>query len=66
MMSSCCCSLAGTRACFTCPNGPNQYSPYMTYPVYYQNIPQTYPSPSKKITEKYDKDGKLIERIIEG
>ena len=52
-MVSCCCSLAGTRACETCPNSPMksiQFVPIM------QN---------QKIIEKYE-NGKLIERTIEG
>ena len=52
-MSTCCCSLAGTRACDTCPNGPSRY-PYQIWPIPIRT----------KIIEKYE-NGKLIERIIE-
>ncbi len=56
----CCCSLAGTSACLGCYMRNSNISYYPTYPDIY------YPKPYiKKITEKFDKDGKLIERITE-
>lgn len=54
-MLICNCALAGTRACLTCPQYQN-----MLYEQSWQ-----WPRPIKKITEKYDEKGKLIERIIE-
>ena len=41
-MQSCCCSLAGTRACLTCSNGPAFYpDPYLVrlYPPYFHEWP---------------------------
>ncbi len=66
MYITCCCSLAGTVACFTCPSR-YQYEWWRTPYTYYPAYPDiTYPKPhSKKIIEKFDKDGKLIERIVE-
>ena len=55
----CNCTLAGTAACLVCP----RYQQYLGDSNIY---PPTYlPSGNKKITEKFDKDGKLIERITE-
>jgi len=53
-MTICCCSLAGTRACETCPNNTDitRYGEWTYIPAY-------------KVIEKYDKDGNLIERITE-
>ena len=53
-MVSCCCSLAGTRACDSCPNGPSRGSSNY-FPI---------PMSGQRIIEKYQ-DGKLIERIVE-
>jgi hypothetical protein len=64
MANGCLCSLAGTAACKTCPSNVGSYGqnePY--YPGY--SIP--FPTTGKKttITEKFDKDGKLVERKME-
>jgi hypothetical protein len=48
----CCCSLAGTVACLNCPNRFQGY-----YPSW--NVP------TKKVIEKFDDKGNLIERITE-
>ena len=48
----CHCTLAGTRACWNCPNN--------TSFVLGPGNP-----PTRKITEEYDGDGRLIKRIIE-
>ncbi len=62
MYKICWCSLAGTAACARCNNNPQygEWSYYHTYP----NIPIRRFC-TKKITEKFDENGKLIERIIE-
>jgi hypothetical protein len=57
-MIACCCSMAGTKACLTCPQYQN-----MIWPDQASIMPNIYPT--RKTTEKYDKDGKIIERIIE-
>lgn len=67
-MRVCCCSLAGTDACKTCLNG--SVSTFTNYWNWWQDwyVPEGtgYVKNSyKKVTEKYDKDGKLIERIVE-
>lgn len=57
-MMSCCCSLAGTNACLTCPN----------YTIQQWVVPKEYievPKKTKRIIEKFNEDGKLIERITE-
>ena len=53
-MISCCCSLAGTRACDSCPNGPSRGSSNY-FPI---------PMSGQRIIEKYQY-GKLVERIVE-
>jgi ABC-type uncharacterized transport system auxiliary subunit len=60
-MNTCGCTLAGTNACLRCPNSNINYYPSTTwyYPFHSPVIT------GKKITEKFDKDGKLIERITE-
>lgn len=69
-MISCCCTLAGTRACDTCSAGPSQ-GHTITWPLNYGlttdgNITiDKSKEKQKRITEKFDKDGKLIERITE-
>lgn len=55
----CNCTLAGTRACLNCPN----YQQYFGLPQF--EPMKTFFPKKKKVTEKYDKDGSLIERIIE-
>ena len=57
-MITCCCSMAGTKACLACP----QYQNMM-----YSDQIKIYPNiiPTKKTIEKYNENGKLIERIIE-
>lgn len=73
-MISCCCSLAGTKACDTCSAGPSQggYTGFnITWPLNHGlktdgNMTIDKPKEKqKRITEKFDKDGKLIERITE-
>ena len=57
----CCCSLAGTRACFYCSRHPYQPEPSISQPI----IPCEFGiERPKRIIEKYE-DGKLIERIVE-
>lgn len=57
-MKACWCSLAGTRACLTCPNSdigwnsPKEHLDCIPYKI-------------KLVIEKFDKDGKLVERITE-
>lgn len=77
-MRVCCCSLAGTAACFTCSNRPVAYqdwtmpSPFHPFPfpppIPQWNAPGTgdasTPAPKKTTVEEYDKNGKLIRRII--
>ena len=61
-MGGCCCSLAGTVACKNCPNHAGFYG----YPEpFYPTCPPPFPVPDKKniITEKFDKDGNLVERV---
>lgn len=41
----CCCSLAGTRACDTCPNGPSNQMIGRWMPVYGSNPPQPWICP---------------------
>ena len=60
-MSTCCCTLAGTRACENCPNGPMRV-PWMGK---YEPIPYVQYPHTRRIVEKFDENGKLIERIIE-
>jgi hypothetical protein len=50
--------MAGTKACLTCPQYQN-----MIWPEQASIMPNIHPT--RKTTEKYDKDGKIIERIIE-
>lgn len=59
-MIVCWCSLAGTKACLNCSNNQynNQIENFNINPIYN-------PSPVKKITEIYDENGKLKQRIIE-
>lgn len=56
-MLTCMCTLAGTKACLACPAYQNQ----MWHDS--QTIPNV--KPVRKVTEKYDEAGNLIERIIE-
>jgi hypothetical protein len=59
-MSICCCSLAGTAACETCSNRP--YNSSRFNPLDYKLFT---PIKTKKVIERFDKDGKLVERIVE-
>lgn len=52
-MNICCCTLAGTKACLTCPN--NNFMQDYNNPIQ-TSIPTT-------IIEKFDEKGNLIERI---
>ncbi len=65
MYKICWCSLAGTAACARCNNNSwsSWYIPYVPYYPTYPDIPMK--SPAKKITEKFDKDGNVVERIVE-
>ena len=54
-MTTCCCALAGTRACQSCPNNSWSVPARDWY---------TMPVMGQRVIEKYQ-DGKLIERIIE-
>ena len=56
-MNFCLCTLAGTRACLTCP----QYIEYFGQSV--SGIPFQYPLKKTEVIEKFDENGKLIERI---
>ena len=59
---NCCCSLAGTRACLSCPNGWEWNGAlYWFIPPWVVGEPKP-----KRVIEKFDKDGKLIERVTEG
>lgn len=62
-MGACCCSLDGTRACLSCTNHQEEFTWTIPSGWYEQvkNIPR-----AKCIIEKFDKDGKIIERITEG
>jgi len=60
-MLVCSCSLAGTKACLSC----SQYIKYYGETSYLQIGKPFDFQRAQKITEKYDKDGNLIERIIE-
>lgn len=62
-MPACCCGLAGTNACRTCSNGPLFYQ-WDVLP-YHRTAWQTPRTPGRVI-EKFDTEGKLIERITEG
>jgi len=57
-MIACWCSLAGTKACLTCPQYQN-----MMWPTQTEILPNI--RPTRKTTEKFDENGRLIERIIE-
>lgn len=57
----CCCSLAGTQACMRCGRWREYYGDW-TAPIRYPIEPNVKP---KRIIEKFDKDGKLMERIVE-
>ena len=66
-MPACCCSLAGTRACDTCQNGASQYRGFfINIPIQENPMWEWTTATPKKIIEKFDKDGNLIERITEG
>lgn len=54
-MLICCCSLAGTKACLSCPNYINAFGGHI------QNEGSGF---NKKVTEYYE-DGKLVKRVIE-
>ena len=56
----CCCQMAGTKACDTCPNAPSRIIPLEIFHDF-----NSYISKSKKIIEKFDEKGNLIERITE-
>ena len=58
-MPVCGCTLAGTKACLTCPNNTIMQWSVPEYSLRYEPKRQ-------RIIEKFDKDGKLIERITEG
>lgn len=60
MSGSCCCSLAGTRACLTCPNNGGMAYQWPQYPYPYNN-PRTVPCEPVPIID-YDK---LAEKIAE-
>jgi hypothetical protein len=55
-MLICCCSLAGTKACLTCPQYLNQA---WTAPPFSNTVK------GRRVTKKYDDKGNLIEEIIE-
>ena len=61
-MLNCCCSMAGSKACLTCPAYINELDLY---------VMKTYPKPPvAKIhrtieTMEYDKEGRCIKRIVE-
>jgi hypothetical protein len=63
-MGGCSCSLAGTNACMTCGNGgvrdwhSNQY-------LYSKKYQMSQGSISKRVIEKFDSEGRLVERITE-
>mgnify|MGYP001411248134 CR=1 FL=1 len=52
----CCCSLAGTKACLSCPTYLND----IAFGVNKVNESYKY-----RVVEKFDENGKLIERITE-
>lgn len=56
----CCCSMAGTLACEECMRRQGYIKPYNSGIV---NMPR--PLKKRTVIEKFDKEGKLIERIIE-
>ena len=55
-MLACCCTLAGTAACKTCPSYVQMFGDHTVYPRFKPGL--------QRVTEKYE-DGKLVERIIE-
>ena len=71
---SCCCSLAGTAACLSCSQRQVMFTdwtyPHTNVPWWIPGYPETpapapvAPTPKKTTVEEYDKDGKLIRRII--
>lgn len=58
-MKVCWCTLAGTMACKNCPN--NSYYTGLSL----KEVEEFYNKKPKRIIEKFDQDGKLIERITE-
>jgi hypothetical protein len=62
-MKSCCCSLAGTKACIACTN--NIDFEYGNTFFITSEIPSEITRYPFKITEKFNEEGKLIERITE-
>jgi len=58
-MKACFCTLAGTRACDTCPNSPS------LRPIFTPFYPAFRTEKTKRIVEKFDEKGNLIERITE-
>ena len=72
---SCCCSLAGTAACLICNQRQAMFTDW-TYPHQHTDVPwwipgypevpvaPSAPAPKKTTVEEYDKDGKLIRRVI--
>jgi hypothetical protein len=58
-MPVCCCSLAGTKACITYVNSElGSINPNYRHWIKYDTR-------KPRVIEKFDKDGKLIERITE-
>jgi len=58
-MQVCHCSLAGTSACAGCFQNPNAKW-FSSLDTHYQPIRK-----NKRVIEKFNQDGKLIERITE-
>ena len=63
-MVACCCSLSGTAACLTCPNG-SQYQGYHSFKIVRPVDDNCEVKKVKRIIEKFDEKGNLIERITE-
>jgi hypothetical protein len=53
-MKVCCCSLAGTKVCRTCPQND----------FYDDNYIPPLPLPQRKVIREYDKKGTLIKETI--
>lgn len=80
-MRVCCCTLAGTRACWTCPNNGDygwntpRYEYWWTVPDYTPPTIENWKEAIDRLTqkkttgtrtiEKFDDKGNLIERIVE-
>ena len=58
--------LAGTRACIGCPSNRAYTGLFLENEITRMgDFEQIYNKQNKRIIEKFDKDGKLIERITE-